>query len=140
VATSVPVIWVHRFEDTGSIAPKPNGGSTVALPGQQRLETPVRIGMRFRGRSTSQLERLALRLEARAENCSVEGVLKAIAHGRGIIVLDAHIKLAHVRREESHDLAIVGKLSSREYYLVGTFLIEFAEPRTSFDLVHNCLM
>src|SRR5262249_62363251 len=36
ISPSVVVIWVHRFEKTGSVAAKPSGGSTSPL--EQRAE------------------------------------------------------------------------------------------------------
>src|SRR4029079_9222500 len=85
-------------------------------------------------------EALRLRLEARAEDFRIERVLEAIAHERGVIVLDIHVELADIPDEKAQDLAVVGELPARESHLIRALLVELAQPGAFLVLVHRrCL-
>src|SRR5580704_10890264 len=73
-------------------------------------------------------EALGLRLEARAKNLSVERVFEAVAHERGVVVLDIHVELVDILDEEIQNLAVVGELPAWENHLIGAFLVELAQP------------
>src|SRR3954468_5940380 len=91
-------------------------------------------------RSTCQLEPLASRLKTRPEDRRIERVLKTIAHEHRVFVFDIHVELADIRREEIHDLAVVGELPPRQHHLVWAFLIELAQPCVSLVRVHVTLL
>src|ERR1700681_3457306 len=83
-------------------------------------------------RSARQPEPRRSVLEARAENGGVQRISKAVAHEHRVFILNIHVELAHIGVEEFHDLVITAGLSSRQYDLIGAFLVELSQPLTAF--------
>jgi hypothetical protein len=108
------------------------------VPGE-RIELPTN-GLqngRLYWRFARKLEAIVLRFKSRPEDRRVERILEAVAHERGVVVLDVHVELTGMLDEEVHDLAVIGKLPLREHYLIRAFLIELSQPSASFVWAHR---
>ena len=70
-------------------------------------------GSRSQGRSTGEPKSLGFWLEAGPEDRGVHRLLEAVAHVRGAPIFDVQVELAHVRKKEVYDPAIVHELPSR---------------------------
>jgi hypothetical protein len=87
-----------------------------------------------------ELEPFGPRLEPRAEDCGIERIREAVAHKRGVFVLDIHVELADVIHQETHDRPVIGELSPGEHHLVWALFIELPQPRAPLVWVHIPLL